>query len=165
MAGTPELAVSVIRKVAAVLKELSMSGSTVHLDVCLEIRMIIAYLETLTCLLGSAGAVLEDVGLVWKNCRTFNAEGSDIHAMADEAEAHFVQLWAKKELPFEPADLSKSSSEPRKHASVHLLTGTSLMRTYTHTVLCLYAMSMSGACIIYSMPQSGQLTGLVREIV
>ncbi len=80
--------------------------------------------------------MLEDVGLVWKNCRTFNAEGSDIHAMADEAEAHFVQLWAKKELPFEPADLSKSSSEPRKHASVHLLTGTSLMRTYTHTVLC-----------------------------
>jgi len=36
MAGTPELAVSLIREVAAVLKELSMSGSTVHLDVCLE---------------------------------------------------------------------------------------------------------------------------------
>ena len=80
--------------------------------------------------------MLEDVGLVWQNCRTFNAEGSDIHAMADEAEAHFVQLWAKKELPFASADLPKSSSEPRKHAFLQPPAGTFLMCTYTRTVPC-----------------------------
>lgn len=58
-----------------------------------------------------AGMVLADVGLVWQNCRTFNAEGSDIAAMADEAEAHFVQLWAKKELPFGSADTPRGSRE------------------------------------------------------
>ena len=61
--------------------------------------------------------------LVWQNCRTFNAEGSDITAMADEAEAHFVQLWAKKELPFESADVLGRVTEPRKHASLQTLTG------------------------------------------
>lgn len=55
--------------------------------------------------------VLADVGLVWQNCRAFNAEGSDIAAMADEAEAHFVQLWAKKELPFGSADTPRGSRE------------------------------------------------------
>lgn len=73
-----------------------------------------------------AGAVLADVGLVWQNCRTFNAEGSDITAMADEAEAHFVQLWAKKELPFESADVLGRVAEPRKHASLQTLTGAAL---------------------------------------
>ena len=75
------------------------------------------------CAASPAGAVLADVGLVWQNCRTFNAEGSAISAMADEAEAHFVQLWAKKELPFESADLSGQAPEPRKHASLRELTG------------------------------------------
>lgn len=70
-----------------------------------------------------AGAVLADMGLVWQNCRTFNAEGSDISAMADEAEAHFVQLWAKKELPFESADIPGRALELQKHASLHELTG------------------------------------------
>ena len=103
-------------------------------------------------LLGSAGAVLEDVGLVWQNCRTFNAEGSDIHAMADEAEAHFVQLWAKKELPFASADLPKSSSEPRKHAFLQPPAGTFLMCTYTYA-LChvLYAMSLPGCVRLHHL--------------
>ena len=72
-----------------------------------------------------AGAVLADVGLLWHNCRTFNAEGSDISAMADEAEAHFVQLWAKKELPFESADVSGGVAEPPKHALLQTPTGAS----------------------------------------
>ncbi len=75
----------------------------------------------LSCVL--AGAVLADVGLVWQNCKTFNAEGSDIAAMADEAEAHFVQLWAKKELHFESADVLGRVPEPRKHTSLQTLTG------------------------------------------
>ena len=72
-----------------------------------------------------AGAVLADVGLLWQNCRTFNAEGSDIAAMADEAEAHFVQLWAKKELPFESADVPGGGSEPQKHATLQTPPGAS----------------------------------------
>lgn len=70
-----------------------------------------------------AGAVLEDVGLVWQNCRAFNAEGSDIHALVDEAESHFVQLWAKKDLPFDSGDAFKASAGPRRHASIEALTG------------------------------------------
>ena len=63
----------------------------------------------------NAGAVLGDVGLVWQNCRGFNAEGSDIHAMADEAEAHFVQLWARKDLPFEAVDPLPATPSAGKH--------------------------------------------------
>ena len=71
----------------------------------------------------AAGAVLQDVSQVWQNCRGFNAEGSDIHAMADEAEAHFVQLWARKDLPFEAADPPAASPGAGRHGSAHFLAG------------------------------------------
>ena len=70
-----------------------------------------------------AGAVLQDVSLVWQNCRGFNAEGSDIHAMADEAEAHFVQLWARKDLPFDTVEPPPGSPGARQGSSAHVPTG------------------------------------------
>ena len=69
------------------------------------------------------GAVLGDVSLVWQNCRGFNAEGSDIHAMADEAEAHFVQLWARKDLPFEATGPPAAPPGAGQHGSAQVLTG------------------------------------------
>ena len=70
-----------------------------------------------------AGAVLGDVSLVWQNCRGFNAEGSDIHAMADEAEAHFVQLWARKDLSFEATAPPTAPPSAGQHGSVQVPTG------------------------------------------
>ena len=46
-----------------------------------------------------AGAVAADVALIWANCREFNSEGSEITAIAAEAEAALAQRWVKEGLP------------------------------------------------------------------
>jgi hypothetical protein len=39
------------------------------------------------------------VGLVWANCRAFNAEGSPVTLMADAAESAFQASWSRQGLP------------------------------------------------------------------
>jgi hypothetical protein len=43
--------------------------------------------------------VLEDVALIWGNCRAYNADGSDMAAAADAAEAAFARAWQRAGLP------------------------------------------------------------------
>jgi Bromodomain len=42
--------------------------------------------------------VLEDVRLVWRNCRTFNEPGSDVYKACDELAGYFDQLWKQARL-------------------------------------------------------------------
>jgi hypothetical protein len=45
-----------------------------------------------------AGAVCEDVRLVWRNCRAFNEPGSDVVRACDELAGFFDQLWKQAKL-------------------------------------------------------------------
>ena len=46
--------------------------------------------------------MLEDVLLVWANCRAFNKPGTFIWVACDEAQETFRQLWSKAGLPGVP---------------------------------------------------------------
>ncbi|BDA48817.1 probable pH-interacting protein at C-terminar half [Coccomyxa sp. Obi] len=63
----------------------------------------------------SLGAVAADVALVWANCQQFNSEGSEIAAMAAEAQAAFEQRWAKEGLPA-LSSLGRASKRGRQEA-------------------------------------------------
>ncbi|KAK9838020.1 hypothetical protein WJX74_009849 [Apatococcus lobatus] len=60
----------------------------------------------------SLGELLADVRLVWKNCRTFNAVGSEINQLCDETEAAFNQHWQQAGLPMSKA--GKPRAEPAR---------------------------------------------------
>ena len=45
------------------------------------------------------GGVLEDVALVWANCRTFNAADPDLLRVCNAAEVELVHRWAAAGLP------------------------------------------------------------------
>lgn len=62
------------------------------------------------------GAVAADVALVWANCRQFNSEGSEIAAMAAEAQAAFERRWAKEGLPA-LSSLGRASKRGRQEAT------------------------------------------------
>lgn len=48
---------------------------------------------------GSANAVLESVRLVWRNCRAYNEQDSDVYKAAVELEGFAEQLWRQARLP------------------------------------------------------------------
>ena len=48
---------------------------------------------------GSAEAVLADVRLVWRNCRSFNEPGSEVYQSAEELAGFAEQLWTQSRLP------------------------------------------------------------------
>ena len=59
-----------------------------------------------------AGEVLADVSLVWKNCHTFNAAGSEINQLCDDTQAAFDQRWQQGGLPVSKS--GKPRAEPRR---------------------------------------------------
>ena len=43
------------------------------------------------------GAALEDIRLVWRNCRTFNEPGSDVSSYVQASQRHaHTQVWSLK---------------------------------------------------------------------
>lgn len=56
--------------------------------------------------------MLADVSLVWKNCHTFNAAGSEINQLCDETQAAFNQRWQQAGLPVSKS--GKPRAEPRR---------------------------------------------------
>ncbi len=57
-----------------------------------------------------------DAALVWANCRQFNSEGSEIAAMAAEAQMAFERRWAKEGLPA-LSSLARASKRGRQEAT------------------------------------------------
>ena len=53
-----------------------------------------------------AGAVLDDVALVWANCRQYNEPTSELLPLCTAAEANFWQRWQDAGLPTGACDLA-----------------------------------------------------------
>ncbi|KAK9868990.1 hypothetical protein WJX84_004562 [Apatococcus fuscideae] len=62
----------------------------------------------------SLGELLADVALVWKNCRIFNAAGSEINGLCDETEAAFAQRWQQAGLPTSKSGKPRAEARRRK---------------------------------------------------
>ena len=58
-----------------------------------------------------AGAVFQDVQLVWENCCSFNKRDSDICKTCDEAQQAFLARWQQQGLPLPAADKKKKGRQ------------------------------------------------------
>uniref|UniRef100_A0A061SHW1 Tripartite motif-containing protein 33 n=1 Tax=Tetraselmis sp. GSL018 TaxID=582737 RepID=A0A061SHW1_9CHLO len=61
----------------------------------------------------SAFQILKDVRLTWRNCRTYNMQGSEICKAADKLETAFESRWAEAGLPRDES-VSYSEADRRK---------------------------------------------------
>ncbi len=50
----------------------------------------------------NAGGALDDIRLVWQNCRAFNEPGSDVYKGCDELAGYVEQLWRQARLDRAP---------------------------------------------------------------